>query len=89
MHAHRPTVRGARQQRRIQCDVVGAVMAVAARPLDMLDDDAVGRRRQRDREVGSEIVDALAVRPDMDAVRVHCAMAQDGAIDAWARNGLV
>ena len=71
----RPVSR-AGEERRIERDVVGAVVAVAAGALDVLDDDALRRQAKHEGEVGPQIVDALAVRPDM-----HAAVAplRDGA----------
>ena len=69
LHPHRASAGRARQQHGVERHVVGAVVAVAAGALDVLHDDVLGRQRAGEREVGAQIVDALAVRPDMHLVR--------------------
>ena len=73
LQAHR-TARGrAREQGSLQGHVVGAVLAVAAGALGVLHHDAFGRQREHERQVGAQVVYALAVRPDAHAgVRPLC-----------------
>ena len=54
---------GARDQRRVERDIVGAVLAVAARAFAMTDDDVGGRERQRLREVRAQREHPLRVTP--------------------------
>ena len=76
LHAHRPALRRAGEEHGVERDVVGAVVAVAAGALDMLDDDPLRRQRQHEREIGAQIVHALRMRPDMHLV---AAPLRDGA----------
>ena len=85
LHANRTAAGLLRQQHRVERDIVGGVMAVAAGALHMLDRDVLQRQFEHQRKIGAQEIDALAMGPDMDAVAVvHCAMAQDGAIDPCA-----
>ena len=59
-------------------------MPVAAGAFHVLDGDVLDGQFENQRQIGAQQIDALAVGPDMNAVAVHCAMAQDGAIDACA-----
>jgi hypothetical protein len=43
-------------------------VAVAAGALDVRDDDPLGGEPEREREIGAQIVDALAVAPDLQSV---------------------
>ena len=85
---HRPALHRARQQRRLQGHVVGAVLAVAAGALDVLDDDALRRQARRSapgRHAGCRRPGCASRRARLPSD--HCAMAQEGAIDACAMNG--
>ncbi len=64
LHAHRATGNRAREQHRVGSDVVGAVVAVAARALDVDAAHLVGRRANELGERVAQRVDALAVGPD-------------------------
>ena len=89
LHAHRAPAGGARQQHRIEGHVVGAVVAVAAGALDVLDDDVLLRQRQRQatgRRAGCRRPGSATRRARLSAP-VHCAIAQEGAIEAWAMKG--
>ena len=68
----------------VERDVVGGVVPVAAGAFHVLDRDILDRQIEHQSEIGAKKINALAVRPDMDAICVHCAIAQDGAIEAWA-----
>ena len=91
LHAHGTPAGRARQQHRVERHVVGAVVAVAAGALDVLHDDALRRQRTGEargrradcRRPGSATTTCTLVAP------VHCAIAQEGAIEACAMKGRV
>jgi hypothetical protein len=70
LHAHRPALDGSRQQDRVERDIVGAIMPIAAGALDVLHGDVLDRHSQYQRKVGAQEIDALTVGPDMDALAV-------------------
>ena len=62
-HADRPARHPQRNHRGVGCGVVGAVMAVASRPLDMLNRDRRGIELERARERRAQRIDSLAMGP--------------------------
>ena len=62
LQAHRPAA-GARNQRRIERDVVGAVVAVAARAIAVDHVHVGGRHAERHRELVAQVVRSLRMRP--------------------------
>ncbi len=73
---HGLSFRAAREHRRVEGRIVLRVVAVASGALDVLDDDALGRDAEREREIGALVEDALRVRPDVQALALP---ARDGA----------
>ena len=70
LHAHRLPGQRARQQRGVGGDVVGAVVAVAARAFDVDAAHPVGRHLQQLGQRSAQRIDALAVGPDRVAAAV-------------------
>ena len=68
LHAHRPSAGRLREQDRVEGDIVGGVVAVAAGALQVFDRDVFERQFEHQRKIGAEKVDALAVGPDMDPI---------------------
>ena len=50
LQAHRPALGRARQQHGVEPHIVGAVLAVAAGALHVLDDDVIGRQLKSERQ---------------------------------------
>src|SRR5260370_22585073 len=67
LHPDRPTASGFRKQNRIERDIIGRVMPVAAGALHMLYANVFERICEHQREIGAEKINPLAVRPDVDA----------------------
>ena len=63
LHAHRPAGQRQREQRRIGRGIVGAVVAIAARALDVDAAHLLGRQPGQLGERAAQRIDALAVRP--------------------------
>jgi len=83
LHAHRTPVRGSRQQHCVECDVVGAIVAIAAGAFDMFDRDVVARNFQHQRKIGTQQIDALTMGPDLHPVAIplrHGARRRDRAV---------
>ncbi len=68
LHPDRPTAAGFRKQNRIERDIIGRVMPVAAGALHMLYDNVFERQCEHQREIGAEKINPLAVSPDVDAL---------------------
>ena len=66
----------AKIDRRIERNIVGPVVSIAAGAFDMLDRDVLGRQFEHEGEIGPQQVDSLAVSPDMHTVTVPL---RDGA----------
>src|ERR1051325_8534333 len=64
LHAHRPAGGGAREQRRVERNVVGAVVPVAAGAFRMDAADVAVAHPERLGEPGPVRKDALRMRPD-------------------------
>ena len=64
-HAHRCTGDQGGDDGGVECGVVGAVMAVAAGAMGMVDDDGLRIALQRAGGVGAEWIDALDVAPHL------------------------
>jgi hypothetical protein len=71
LHLHRPPRHGTSQERRIDSRVVSAVMAIAARALDVRDRHGLLVELQDHCQAAPELIDALGVRPDMNSVVFH------------------
>ena len=84
LHAHRRARHRLRDQCSISRRVVGAIVAVAARALDVIDDDVRLVHAETFRQVLAQAEDALAVGPELELVAFQRAMAQDGPMEACA-----
>ena len=79
LHLHRAAAGRARQQHRVERDVVGAVVAVTARAFAVMDDDFFKVHLQHGGEVVAQLIHALAVRPHFDTLAVNARQRAGGA----------
>src|SRR5262245_42196594 len=63
LHPHRPARHGTRQESGIERHVIGAVVTVATRAIDVGEHDVLFGHLQRPRKMDPQRVDALAMRP--------------------------
>ena len=89
LHLHRLARHGARQQHRVVGGIVGGVVSVATRAFDVLHDDALGRECQRHGQVGAQVINALAVRPDFDSLGIPFGNGAGGPDGGMGEKGAV
>ncbi len=65
-HFHGTAGRRAREQRRVERNVVGAIVAITSRALGVLDHDPVGGELEREGQVRALVERPLGVRPDVE-----------------------